>query len=181
MTILDKVNAKSRSIIQNYTDNEPANYIEAGMIYQIVLTGRFQVAMLNVLYNHAENQELKALIKDAITSLVERTIKYSEDFLIENDTALPNTRFSDRPLENVQEIPSASHFSDMEISLILLEMNGTSQTALLTAISQCYHMEIGAKFRKEINMGFDWAYRLQHLMLTQHWLPEVAKINKVLH
>lgn len=181
MTILDKVNAKSRSIIQNFTDEEPANYIEAGLLYQIVVAGRFHVAILNVLYNHAENLELKALIKDAVESLTESTIKYGEEFLISNDTALPDIRFSERKLETVSDIPSSSHFSDREIALLIMEIHGTGQIALLTAINQSFHTVIANHLRKEMNLGFDWAYRLQQLMLTEHWLPEVAKVNHVIH
>lgn len=53
MAILDTVSATGRSIVQKFTDKEPVNYIEAGMLYEIVVTGRFHVSFLSVLYNHA--------------------------------------------------------------------------------------------------------------------------------
>jgi len=176
MNILEKATAKSNSIVQNIIDHEPANYIEAGLQYQIVLMGRFQASVITILYNHAEDPELRILLKDARDALVERTVQMSEDFLQSEDVNLPTIQFPERSLEKYQDIPDYLHFSDMEIALLLLEMNSTSQMALLTAINQSYHLEIGNRLRKELNMGFDWAYRLEQLMLQRNWLPKIAKI-----
>lgn len=98
-----------------------------------------------------------------------------------NKAALPNTQFTERPLDRVDDIPHSAHFRDMEIAMIIQEMHGASQMALLAAISQSYHLDTAARLRKELNMGFDWAYRLQQLMLSQNWLPEIAKVNQVVH
>jgi hypothetical protein len=176
MNILEKATAKSHSIVQNMMDHEPANYIEAGLQYQIVLMGRFQASVITILYNHAEDPELRILLKDARDALVGRTVKISEDFLQSEDVTLPTIQFPERSLEEYQDIPDRLHFSDMEIALLLLEMSASSQMALLTAINQSYHLEIGNHLRKELNMGFDWAYRLEQLMLQRNWLPRIAKI-----
>jgi hypothetical protein len=52
-----------------------------------------------------------------------------------------------------------------------------SQVTLMTAINQCYQLDIGIELRKQLNIAMDWGYRLQQLMLDRHWLPEVAKIK----
>ncbi|WP_368294419.1 hypothetical protein [Dehalobacter sp. TBBPA1] len=176
MNILEKATAKSNSIVQNIIDHEPINYIEAGLQYQIVLMGRFQASIITTLYNHAEDPELRVLLKDARDALVERTVKMSEDFLRSEDVKLPTIQFPERSLEEYQDIPDHLHFSDMEIALLLLEMSASSQMALLTAINQSYHLEIGNRLRKELNIGFDWAYQLEQLMLQRNWLPKIAKI-----
>lgn len=177
MTILDKVNATTRTFVQKLVDKEPANYIEAGILYQIVVSGRFHVALLTILHNHARDPELMALIKDALDNLSEKTIKDCEDLLETEGAMLPTMRFPERPLENVQDIPSAAHLSDTEIAIVLVNMHNASQMALLTGINQCYHLEIGNALRKQLNSAIDWGYRLQQLMLHRGWLPKTAKIE----
>ncbi|MDJ0306419.1 DUF3231 family protein [Dehalobacter sp.] len=177
MTILDKVNATSRSIVQKFVDKEPANYIEAGLLYQIVVTGRYHVALLTIFHNHAKDLELMQLIKDALDNLSEKTIKKCEDLLQTEDAMIPTVRFPERLLESAQNIPSAAHLSDMEIAMALVNMHGASQMALLTAINQCYHLEIGIELRKQLNIALDWGYRLLQLMLHRGWLPQIAKVE----
>lgn len=177
MTILDKVNATTRTFVQNFVDKEPANYVEAGLLYQIIVTGRFHVALLTILHNHARDPELMVLIKDALENLSEKAIKDCEDFLETEGAMLPTIRFPERSLENVKDIPSSAHLSDIEIAIALVNMHNASQMALLTGINQCYHLEIGTGLRKQLNTAMDWGYRLQQLMLHRGWLPEIAKIE----
>lgn len=177
MTILDKVNATSRSIVQKFVDKEPANYIEAGLLYQIVVTGRYHVSILTILHNHAKDPELMQIIKDALDNLSEKTIKKCEDLLQTEDAMIPTVRFPERLLKSAQDIPSGAHLSDMEIAMALVNMHGASQMALLTAINQCYHLEIGIELRKQLNIALDWGYRLLQLMLHRGWLPQIAKLE----
>ena len=177
MTILDQINAKSRSIVQGFVDQEPLNYIEAGLMHQFIITGRYHVSLLSVLHNHAKDPELKQLIKDALNDLSEDTIKYCEDFLKAENAVLPSVRYPEYPLENVQNIPDAAHLSDHVIAMALVNIHGASQIALLAAINQCYHLDIAFQFRKQINISMDWSYRLLQLMLHRGWLPEIAKIQ----
>lgn len=176
MTILDKVSAKTNSLAQKFVDKESVNYIEAGLLYGIVATGRYHVAILTVLHNHAQDPELKRLIKDALDNLAEKTTKQCEELLLMGDAKLPAVRFPERSLENGQDIPSAAHFTDMEIAMILVNMHNASQLTLMTTINQCYQPEIGTKLRNQLNIGLDWGYRLQQLMLHRGWLPEIAKV-----
>lgn len=177
MTILDQVNAKSRSFVQDLVDKEPANYIEAGLLYQIILSGRYHVSLLTILHNHAQDPELMKLIKDAIDNLSERTLKDCEDLLLSENAMIPTVRFPEHKLESTQDIPSAAHLSDMEIAMALVNMHGASQLALMTAINQSYHLEIGSKLRKQLNTALDWGYHLLELMLHRGWLPQIAKIT----
>lgn len=56
-------------------------------------------------------------------------------------------------------------------------MAKASQTALLAALLQSYQLEIGLMFRKYLDKGLDWNYRLLQLMLERGWLPHLAKIT----
>ena len=176
MTILDQIHARSRAIVQSIIDKEPVNYFEAGALYSIVAYGRHNASVLSVLYNHAQDYELKALIKEAIDGLAV-TIKQCEEFLAVGGAQIPTTRFSHHPLEDRLDIPSAARLTDMEISQSLHTMSATSQTALLISIHQCYQLEISVALRSMLNDSLDWNYRLLQLTLHQGWLPEIAKVE----
>ncbi|MEL7567961.1 MAG: DUF3231 family protein [Dehalobacterium sp.] len=177
MTILDKVSAKSRNMIQNLLDKECVSYIEAGLLHQIVITGRFYVNLLIILHNHAQDTDLKLLIEDALNNLSGKTTKVCEELLQKGNAMLPTVSFPKRSLESGLDIQSNAHLSDMEIAITLVNMHSASQMALLTAINQSYSLEIGNQLRKQLDKSLDWGYRLMQLMLHRNWLPEIAKVK----
>jgi len=170
MTILDQVSATSRSIVQQTVDKESVNYA-------MVTTGRYHVAVLSVFHNHAQEPQLRQLIKEAIDNLSEKTVKKCEALLLTGDAKIPSVRFPEHPLENRLDIPSAARLTDMEIAMILVNMHGASQVALVAGISQGYQLEIASELRNQLNIALDWGYRLQQLMLHRGWLPEMAKVE----
>lgn len=177
MTIVDKVSAKGRSIIQKYVDQEPANYIEAGLVHQIILTGRFHVATMSLLYNHAQDAELRKLIKDVIDNITEKTIEASEDFFNDANAQIPTIKFTERHLEDIQNIPESIRYTDQEIVIMLADMHTSANLALLMAINQSYNLDLSLELRKQLNLGLEWGYRLLELSLHRGWLPEIAKVN----
>ncbi|MDR3562132.1 MAG: DUF3231 family protein [Negativicutes bacterium] len=177
MTIIDQVNASSRALVQKLVDKEPVNYIEAGLLYGITTTGRYHVAVLSVCYNHAQDPQLKELIKDALDNLTEKTVDKCESLLRAGDARVPTVEFPNHPLEKRLDIPGAAHFSDMEIAMMLVNMHGASTMALLAAINQSYQLEMAIELREQLNIALDWGYRLLQLTLHRGWLPELAKVE----
>ncbi len=177
MTILDNVSAGTRSMVQTIVDKESVNYIEAGMLYGIVLQGRYNVSFLSILYNHAQSPQLKQLIKEAIDDLTEETIDECEGLLRAGDAKVPTLNFPEHSLENRLDIPSAAHLTGKEIAITLANNSAASQMALLASIHQCYQLEIAGTLRSQLNKGLDWNYRLLQLMLHQGWLPEINKVE----
>jgi len=177
MTIIDQVKAGARNIIQSAVDKEPVNYIEAGALYSIVIQGRFHVAMLSVLHNHAQDPQLKQLIKEAMEDLSDATVHKCEHLLQAGDAQLPTVNFPDRRLESRLSIPSEAHLTDREIAMTLVHNNAAGQLMLLATINQCYQLEIAKALRDELSTALDWSYRLLQLMLHHGWLPEMAKVE----
>ena len=97
--------------------------------------------------------------------------------MLTGDAKIPSVRFPEHPLENRLDIPSAARLTDMEIAMILVNMHGASQVALVAGISQGYQLEIASELRNQLNIALDWGYRLQQLMLHRGWLPEMAKVE----
>jgi len=177
MTILDKVSAVSRSMVQNIVDKEPVNYIEAGVLYAMAAGGRHHVAVLSVFHNHAQDPRLKELIKDGLDNLTENTIKTCDNLLHAGDARVPTVEYPTHPLENRMDIPGAAHLSDMEIASMLVNMHTASTIALVAAINQSYQLEMAIQLREQLNISLDWGYRLLQLMLHRGWLPELAKVE----
>lgn len=177
MTIVDQLSAGARNIVQSVIDREPINYMEAGAMYGIVIQGRYHVSLMSILYNHAQDPELKRLIKEARDNLAESTAKRCENFLRTGAAQVPTTHFPDHPLENRTNIPEAAHLTDKEIAMTLAIHDSAGQMALLAAIHQCYQLEVARTLRDELNKGLDWSYRLLQLMLHRGWLPEIAKVT----
>ncbi len=177
MTFLDKVEAATRSKIQDMIDNEPVSYLEASSLYSKVASGRHNKAVLEVLYNHAQDPELKNLIKDAIDKLVIPTINDSEALLEKSGAQTPQFRYSEHKLHQDLDIPSDARLTDYEISANIAIMARAAQVSLLAALHESYQLEVAGMFRKYLDAGFDWNYRLEQLMINRGWLPHLAKIT----
>ena len=178
MTILERVSSETRSIYNMFFDKEPLNYLEAAGLYGVIAQGRCNIASLEVIYNHAQDAELKALIKEAIEKQTKNLIEHSEKLLSESGGALPTLSFTQRTLHKKSlDIPSDAHMTDGEIAITIGTIAKASQMALLATLHQSYQVEVALMYREMLDAGLDWDYRLLQLMLKRGWLPRLAKIE----
>jgi len=178
MTMLEKVSSETRSILNMFFDKEPLNYLEAAGLYGVIAQGRCNIACLEVLYNHAQDKELKSLIKEAMDSQTRNLIEHSEQLLSDSGGPLPTLSFSERTLhKDSLDIPADAHLTDKEIAITIGTMAKASQMALLTTLHQSYQLEVALMYREMLDAGLDWDYRLLQVMLNRGWLPQLAKIS----
>ncbi|HWR42472.1 DUF3231 family protein [Sporomusa sp.] len=178
MTVMEKVSSQTRNIMNMMFDKEPLNYIEAAGLYGIIAQGRFNAALLQVLHNHAHDPELKSLIKEAIVEHNKMTVNEAEDKLTDSDGHTPSLQFVKRNLHTSPlNIPDDARLTDQEIALAVGTLAKGSQMALLTALHQSYQLDVALMFRKALDDGLDWDYRLLQLMLNRGWLPHLKKIT----
>jgi len=178
MTIMEKVSSETRNILNMFFDKEPLNYLEAAGLYGVIAQGRYNIASLEVIYNHAQDLELKALIKEAIDKHTKTLIEHSEKLLSDSGGSLPSISFSKRTLHKGSlDIPPDAHMTDGEIAIAIGSMAKASQMALLTTLHQSYQLEVALMYREILDAGLDWDYRLLQLMLNRGWLPHLAKIQ----
>ncbi|EAX46840.1 conserved hypothetical protein [Thermosinus carboxydivorans Nor1] len=177
MTLMDKVNSVTRATTQVMFDKEPANYLEAGSMYGIIAQGRYNLAVLSVLYNHAQDRELKELIKEAMSDLTKLTIERCEALMQAGGAAVPTFDWAERRLHDHMDIPADARLTDAEIAATIGTLAKGAQMACLLALHQSYQLEIGIMFRERLDAGLDWNYRLLQLMLKRGWLPHLAKIT----
>lgn len=178
MTMLEKISSETRSILNMFFDKEPLNYLEAAGLYGVIAQGRYNIASLEVIYNHAQDLELKALIKEAIEKQTKTLIEHSEKLLSDSGGPLPSMSFTKRTLHKKQlDIPPDAHMKDSEIAIAIGSMAKASQMALLGTLQQSYQLEVALMYREMLDAGLDWDYRLLQLMLNRGWLPRLAKIT----
>lgn len=178
MTVMDKINAQTRTIMSAIFDKEPLNYLEAAGLYGMVAQGRFNSAFLQVLYNHAHDPELKSLIKEAINHHTEMTIEEAEDKLFESDGHTPAFRFVKRNLhDSTLNIPDDARLSDQEVAIAVGSMAKAAQVAVLSAMHNSYQLDVAQMYRTALDHGMDFNYRLLQLMLDRGWLPHLNKIS----
>jgi len=178
MTMFEKVSTETRSILNMFFDKEPLNYLEAAGLYGIIAQGRYNVAALEVLYNHAQDQDLKVLIKEAIERQSKVIIEHSEEILQDSGGNIPTISFTQRTLHKTPlNIPVDAHLTDSEVSIAVGTMGKAAQMTLLAALHQSYQLEVALMYRRMLDAGLDWDYRLLQLMLNRGWLPRLAKIQ----
>ncbi len=178
MTVMDKINSQTRTIVNAIFDKEPLNYMEAAGLYGIVAQGRFNTALLQVMHNHATDPELKALVKEAIDQHTKMTIEEAADKLIDSDGHTPPFRFVKRNLHNSPlNIPDDARMSDEEIAIAVGTMAKAAQMTILSGLHNSYQLDVALMYRKALDDGLDFDYRLLQLMLKKGWLPHLNKIS----
>lgn len=178
MTMMDKINATTRMATQMVFDKEPVNYLEAGSLYGIVAQGRFNMAVLQALYNQARDPELRELIRESIEEQTRPTVEHCETALEKGDAQIPQFHFNSRTLhKDPLDVHPDVCLTDMEIAATLGTMAKGSQMALLAGLHQSYQLDVGMMYKKRLDEGIDWNYRLLQLMLNRGWLPHVAKVE----
>ena len=176
MSILDKINSETRMLFNNFFDKEPLNYLEAASLYGVVAQGRYNVAMLEILYNHAQDEELKGLIKEALSTQTKALIYQSEEMLQESGSQIPSLTFRRRTLhKRPLAIDPDAKLSDAEVAIAIGTMAKAAQTAMLAALHQSYQLDIAMMYRELLDKGLYWDYKLLQLMLKRGWLPRLHK------
>ncbi len=178
MTILDRVNTEAKAAFNMLFDKEPINHLEAAGLYSVIAQGRLNKVALEVIYNHAQDPELRKLIREAIEEQTGLAVEQSEAFLAKNGGTLPELNFSSRTLHaKPLDIPADARFSDYEIVLALATMAKVSQMALLAAMHNSYQPHIGNFYRKHLDSAFNFNLRLAQFALERGWLPPVPKVH----
>lgn len=177
MTMMDKVNASANTLFNMIFDKEELNYVEAAAVQSLVGQGRYNIVALQVMYNHAQDSDLKKLVKQAMDDQTKSLMQGGENLLEERGAKMPNLHFRERSLHDKLDIPGDARMTDPEIAYGLATMAKASQLALLMAMHQTYQPEIAMMYRKILDEALDFNYRLMQLMLKKGWLPELSKVK----
>jgi spore coat protein CotF len=176
--MMDKVNAQTRTVMNMVFDKEPINFIECSALYTTIATGRFNLAVLEIMYNHATDPDLRNLVKEAIDDQTRQTVDDAETLINRGGGEQPSQHLKRRELHpQPLNIPSDARLTDREIAAMLGAMARTTQMAVLGALHQCYQLDLAMMYRKRLDAGLDFSYRLMQLMLNHGWLPYIEKVE----
>jgi hypothetical protein len=178
MTTMDKVNSTVKTAFNMMFDKEQLNYLEAAGLYGLTFAGRQNISALEIFYNHAQDKDLKALIKRAIDEQTAWLVDRAEKLIEAGDAKMPVVNFHRHKLHDTGiNIPEDAKFTDAELCLALGNMAKASQTAVLFAMHQTYQPEIAMTYRRLLDAAFDFNYRLLQLTLENGWLPHLPKVE----
>lgn len=178
MTIMDKLNAYSRSIVQAVVDKEAVNYYEASALYGAVIQGKVDISLLSVFYKFAQDSGLKKMIGEAIDQIMVPAIKHCESLLRDGEAEIPTVNFPAHPLYTNEAIPEDLRLTDMEVALAVGNLVKAYQYTLFLALEQSYQLEIARALAGLLSAGVDWEYRFLQLMIHNKWLPVIPKVVK---
>lgn len=178
MTVMDKVNAGTRMVFNAMFDKEPINFLECAALYTTIATGRYNLAILEVMYNHATDPELRDLVKAAISEQSRHTVNDAENLVKKGGGQEPPQHLKRRELHaQPLAMPADACFTDREIAMTLGMFAKFTQIGILGALQQCYQLELAKMYRDRLDAGLDFNYRLAQLMLNRGWLPYVEKVE----
>lgn len=178
MTTTDRVTATIRTMADSILDKEPLNYFEAAALHGIILGGRQNIAALELFHNHAQDADLKKLLRLALEKQTVNLTEKAESMLKASAAHLPSIHFVRRNLlDSPPDIPVDIRMTDQEIVSALANMAKTSQMVVLAAMHQTYQPEVALVYRQILEEAFDFNYRLIQLALNKGWLPHVPKIE----
>jgi len=178
MTTMDKVNAGINKVYNALFDKEPLNNLETTALFAITLNGRENVATLEILYNHAQDNDLKSIIKEARDNQAAWLVERAEKILERNKTHSPSLTLPNHTMHQSNlDIPLDARFSDHEVFLALGNMAKAAQMAVLAAMHQTYQPNVAIMYRSILDSAFDFNYRLLQLALEKGWLPHFPKIE----
>lgn len=150
-------------IMSGNPKNEPMHYGEVFAIWTAYSSCKTMAAEYQTLLNHAGDEELQELLKEAI-ELSQNDGRELEVYLKENGVYLPPSP-PERPKADLEDIPAGAKFYDQEIGAKL----SVDAAAGLVACSQAMGMSI----REDIAMMFGQ----MHVKKAQLGL-KILRLNK---
>ena len=178
MTIMDKIDAQAHTIVNRLFDRELLNYTEAANLYSFVSQGYLNKSILTVMHNQARDPALKKLIRRAIEEQNEAVIVQAAKWLDAKNAEVPANQQPQRQLhEEPLSLPLDASLTDAELAMALAMMAKAAQQTMLMAMQTAYQPELINMYRKHLDSGFDFSYRIIKLALDRGWLPYQAKIE----
>jgi hypothetical protein len=131
-------------ILSGNPKDEPMHYGEVFGTWSFVMTTKGLISGYQVHMNHAGDEDLKKLLKEAI-DLGQEAVKQVETLLKENGVGLPPTP-PERPNACLDDIPIGARFQDPEISAALSSNIAAGLVSCSTVIGQCIREDIAMMF-----------------------------------
>jgi len=127
-------------ILSGNPQHEPMHYGEVFSTWSYLLANKGMQDLYQAFYNHAGDEDLKRLIKEAV-QIIKDENQQVEVLLKENGLALPPTP-AERPDAHVEDIPVGARIADMEIGAVLLADTAKGLTGCSAIMAQSLREDI---------------------------------------
>jgi uncharacterized protein DUF3231 len=131
-------------ILSGNPTDEPMHYGEVFSTWSFLLTVKGAIASYQTHLNHAGDEDLQKLLKEAIEG-GQQEVKQIETLLKANGVGLPPTP-PERPTACLDDIPVGARFADPEISAMLSASIAAGLVACSTIIGQSIREDIAMMF-----------------------------------
>lgn len=131
-------------IFSGNPQNEPMHYGEVFTTWSYLLASKGMLDMYQAFYNHAGDEDLRRLLKEAIQNIKSEN-EQIEELLKLHGIGLPPTP-AERPDVQIENIPVGARIMDMEIGAILAADVSKGLVTCSTIMGQSLREDIGMMF-----------------------------------
>ncbi len=133
-------------ILSGNPKHEPMHYGEVFDVWSFSMGSSLALSCYETFYNHAGDNDLKALIKDLMDQ-AKKQIKECNEILTHNEIAPPPS-FPEKPAVKLEDIPIGARFPDPEIAATITAEISAGMILCSQIAGKCVREDIGALFMK---------------------------------
>ena len=157
-----------------FNKNEKNKTLHYGEIYHCwehLNMAKSCMGKFSLLYNHTEDRDLKSLIEDMRTNLVNPEINKLEQVLLDNGIEIKNNT-KERPKIKASSIPTGARFSDMEIASCIANDIKQAMASSNMVVSISTNEDLAMFFSKHYNELVKYGGKMLRLMKEKEWLAK---------
>lgn len=155
-------------ILSGNPKDEPMHYGEVIGCWAYVGANKGLISAYQAFLNHAGDEDLKKLIKEAIEMMKEQDSKLEE--VLKENGIMPPPTLPERPVCNPDDIPAGARFMDPEISGAISINVGQALVSCSQVMGQCLREDIAAMFAKFLHDKIMFGAKLLKLNKEKGWI-----------
>lgn len=173
---INQIGSVIMGILSGNPQDEPMHYGEVFGTWSFLSVNYGCLVAYQTFMNHAGDDDLKKLLQEAI-QIIKDENKQIEELLKANGIGLPPTP-PERPVANLEDIPTGARFLDPEISAVLALDSGKALVACSSIMGESIREDIGAMFGQFHIAKAQFGLKVLRLNKEKGWLiPPPLHIN----
>lgn len=155
-------------VLSGNPKEQPMHYGEVFGVWSYLTAAKGMIAGYQTFINHAGDADLKKFLEDQVQE-AKRESEEIESLLKVNGVGLPPAP-PERPLADLESIPTGAKFNDPEIAAAVGRDLSTGLVACSTIIGQCTREDIALMFGQYHTTKAQFAARLLRMTKEKGWL-----------
>lgn len=155
-------------ILNGNPKEEPMHYGEVIGCWAYVGANKGLISGYQAFTNHAGDEDLKKLLKEAIDTMKEENTKLEE--VLKENGIMPPPTLPERPVCQAEEIPAGARLMDPEISAAVSINVGQGLVSCSQVMGQCLREDIAAMFAKFLHDKIMFGAKLLKMNKEKGWV-----------